>query len=125
MHSGKYNLQVQREALPSLSLGMDSDHDEYAEWMRVFESIVQLLARENIAIRMESVVVLLQQVIACTSPVNLECFSFIEEILRNIRVLLLDWNATEDSPSQCTRLAIYSYQSSRVTPIVLRQVNQN
>ena len=123
-------MQVQREASPSISLGMDSDHDEYAEWMRVFESIVQLLddyeqyrhntanvsARENIAIRMESVVVLLQQVIACTSPGNLECFSFIEEILRNIRVLLLDWNATEDPPSHCTRLAIYSYQSPRVTP---------
>ena len=67
-------------------------HDEYEEWMRVSESIVQLLddyeqyrhnasnvsARENVAIRMESVVVLLQQVIACTSPGNLECFSFIE-----------------------------------------------
>ena len=66
---GKYNLQVQREASPSFSLGMDSDHDEYAERMRVFELIVQLLddyeqyrhntanvsARENIAIRMESV----------------------------------------------------------------------
>ena len=77
---------------------MDSDHDEYADWIRVFESIVQLLddyeqyrhntsnvsARENIAIRMESVFVLLQQVIACTSPGNLECFSFIEAILRNI-----------------------------------------
>ena len=64
----------------------------------MFESIVQLLddyeqyrhntsnvsARENIAIRMESVFVLLQQVIACTSPGNLECFSFIEAILQNI-----------------------------------------
>ena len=53
-------------------------HDQYEEWMRVSESIVQLLddyeqyrhnasnvsARENVAIRMESVVVLLQQVIA-------------------------------------------------------------
>ena len=69
MHAGKYNLQVQREASPSISLGMDSDHDEYAERMRVFELIVQLLddyeqyrhntanvsARESIAIRMESV----------------------------------------------------------------------
>ena len=69
VNARKYNLQVQREASPSISLGMDSDHDEYAEWMRVFESIVQLLddyeqyrhntanvsARENIAIRMESV----------------------------------------------------------------------
>ena len=43
VHAGKYNLQLQREASPSISLGMDSDHDEYAEWMRVFESIVQLL----------------------------------------------------------------------------------
>ena len=65
MHAGKYNLPVQREASPSISLSKDSDHDEYAEWMRVFESIVQLLddyeqykhntanvsARENIAIR--------------------------------------------------------------------------
>ena len=42
VHAGKYNLQVQREASPSISLGMDSDHDEYAEWMRVFEWIVQL-----------------------------------------------------------------------------------
>ena len=67
-------------------------HDEYREWMRVFEPIVQLLddyeqhrhnksnvsARENREIRMESVVVLLHQVIARTSPENLECFSFIE-----------------------------------------------
>ena len=76
-------LKEQREASLSISLGMDSDHDECAEWMSVFESIVQLLddyeqyrhntanvsARENIAIRMESVVVLLQQVIACKSGV--------------------------------------------------------
>ena len=69
VHAGKYKLQVQREASPSISLGMDSDHDEYAEWMRVFESIVQLLddyeqyrhntanvsTQENIAMRMESV----------------------------------------------------------------------
>ena len=69
MHAGKYKLQVQREASPSISLGMDSDHDEYAKWVRMFESIVQLLddyeqyrhntanvsTRENIAIRMESV----------------------------------------------------------------------
>ena len=69
MNARKYNLQVQREASPSISLGTDSDHDEYAERMRVFELIVQLLydyeqyrhntanvsARENIAIRMESV----------------------------------------------------------------------
>ena len=48
---------------------MDSDHDEYAEWIRMFESIIQLLddyeqyrhntanvyTRGNIAIRMESV----------------------------------------------------------------------
>ena len=40
---GSFSLQVQREASPSISLGMDSGHDEYVEWMRVFESIVQLL----------------------------------------------------------------------------------
>ena len=130
VHAGKCISQVQKGASPSVSLSMDSDHDEYGEWMRVSESIVQLLgdyeqyrhntsnvsARENTPIRMESVVVLLQQVIACTSPGNLECFSFIEEILHNIRVLLVDWNATDDSPLQCTQLAIYLYQSPRVTP---------
>ena len=59
-------------------------HDEYEEWIRVFESIVQLLddyeqyrhktsnvsARENIAIRIESVIVLLQQEIVCTIGIN-------------------------------------------------------
>ena len=43
VHAGKCKLQVQREASPSISLGMDSDHDEYAEWIRMFESIIQLL----------------------------------------------------------------------------------
>ena len=73
-------------------------------WEQVFQSILQLLdeyehhrhtlnaaVRENILTRMENVVVVLQQVLSVPAIRSLECNAFLEELLRNMRHLYLQW----------------------------------
>ena len=89
-------------------------------WEQVFYSILQLLdecehhrhtlnaaVRENISTRMENVVAVLQQVLSVSAIRSLECNAFLEELLRNMRHLYLQWMRAE-TDSRCTNAAVYS-----------------
>ena len=97
-------------------------------WEQVFQSILQLLdeyehhrhtlnaaVRENILFltRMENVVVVLQQVLSVPAIRSLECNAFLEEILRNMRHLYLQWMSAE-TDSRCTNVAVYSLECPAV-----------
>lgn len=109
----------------------EDDINQYLDgWEQVFESILELLddyeqnrytfsidVRENILTRMESVIVVIQQVLSVSAVRHLECAPFLEELLRNIRALYLDWTRY-GTDSRCTNVAIYSLQC----PPVIRTV---
>ena len=93
-------------------------------WEQVFRSILQLLdeyehhrhtlnaaVRENTLFltRMENVVVVLQQVLSVPAIRSLECNAFLEELLRNMRHLYLQWMRAE-TDSRCTNVAVYSLE---------------
>ena len=71
--------------------------------------------RENILFltRMENVVVVLQQVLSVPAIRSLECNAFLEELLRNMRHLYLQWMIAE-TDSRCTNVAVYSLECPSV-----------
>ena len=90
-------------------------------WEQVFVSILQLLddyehyryslnisIRENVLARIESVIVAIQLAVR-----SLECAPFLQQLLRNVRGLFLDWIRCE-TVSQCTDVAVYALQSPPV-----------
>ena len=95
-------------------------------WEQVFVSILQLLdeyehyryssnisIRENVLARIDSVVVAIQQVLSSPAVRSLECAPFLEQQLRNVGGLFLDWTRCE-TVSQCTNVAVYALQSPPV-----------
>ena len=65
--------------------------------------------RENILTRMENVVAVLQQVLSVPAIRSLECNAFLEELLRSMRHLYLQWMRAE-TDSRCTNAAVYSLE---------------
>ena len=65
--------------------------------------------RGNILTRMENVVAVLQQVLSVPAIRSLECNAFLEELLRNMRHLYLQWMRAE-TDSRCTNAAVYSLE---------------
>ena len=107
---------------------MAANGESLSDWNHFFESILTLLneyelhfntedpcLQENISIRMESSVVALQQVISSPSTDSLGCRPFLECLLRNIRILIIDWNRANGNVSQCTRVAVYQFEK----PVVI------
>ena len=95
-------------------------------WEQVFVSILQLLdeyehyryssnisIRENVLARIDSVIVAIQQVLSSPAVRSLECAPFLEQLLRNVGGLFLDWIRCE-TVSQCTDVAVYALQSPPV-----------
>ena len=104
----------------------DTSRYIYDGWEQVFVSILQLLddyehyryslnisIRENVLARIESVVVAIQQVLSSPAVRSLECAPFLEQLLRNVCGLFLDWTRCE-TVSQCTDVAVYALQSPSV-----------
>lgn len=104
-----------------------ADNRDITLWEQVFESIVELLdeyeyhryslnfgVRERILTRIETVMVVIQQVMSASAVRNLECAPFLEELLRSMRGLYLDWTRS-GMGSRCTNVAIYSLQRPPVT----------
>ena len=55
---------------------------------------------------MENVIVVLQQVLSVPAVRSLECNAFLEELLRNMHHLYLQWMRAE-TDSRCTNVAVY------------------
>ena len=45
---------------------------------------------------------------------NLECLPFLQCLLRNVRVLILDWTRRNGNNSRCIQIAIYEYEPPRI-----------
>ena len=112
------------------NLSLEDTGQHLDSWEQVFQSILQLLdeyehhrhtlnaaVRENILFltRMENVVVVLQQVLSVPAIRSLECNAFLEELLRNMRHLYLQWMRAE-TDSRCTNVAVYSLECP---PVIL------
>ena len=108
------------------SVRRDSTSQYSDGWEQVFESILELLddyehyrytsdsrVREKILTRMESVIVVIQQVLSVSAVRSLDCALFLAQLLRNIRRLFLDF-ARFGTVSQCTNVAIYSLEAPPV-----------
>ena len=99
------------------------------EWENFFEELLRLMTdyeafydstdltlRENIVIRMESALLVLQQVITIAIERRLDCASVLQEIFNNVRILFLELTRRRETQtgSPCSNQAIYSLEMPKV-----------